>query len=34
MKAKLSTGARKKKTSTGKTGIFSISGLKSVLTVR
>ncbi len=36
MKAKLSigSGTRKKKASTGKTGVFSLSGLRSILTVK
>ena len=35
MKSKLSIGSRnKKKGSTGKTGVFSLSGLRSILTVR
>jgi len=34
MQAKLGQGAHKKKTSTSKTGVFSLSSLKSVLTVR
>lgn len=34
MQAKLSIGSRKRKTSTGKTGVFSLSGLRSILSVK